>query len=293
MDGLQRYTVSQMRETISYLLPIFDVVRLVDPRDTAVLTLEADGTVSREPYTCFRVWNKDCRCGNCTSIQATLDGCQRTKYEFIQENVFYVVSRPLLLALPEGETPVVMEIVSHVSDQLLLEKEHGKSLAERLAETREMLYQDELTKVYNRRYLNEFNFLHKGMKRVSGELGVIMLDLRQFKRINDTLGHLAGDQLLRNVADVLRARVGSTDSVIRLGGDEFLVMLPGCGEDEVPRTAEELRRAVETVTPADFGYTYTSGFQATQEELDRLVDEADRRMYEEKRRRTARYREYT
>ena len=120
MDGLQRYTVSQMRETISYLLPIFDVVRLVDPRDTAVLTLEADGTVSREPYTCFRVWNKDCRCGNCTSIQATLDGCQRTKYEFIQENVFYVVSRPLLLALPEGETPVVMEIVSHVSDQLLL-----------------------------------------------------------------------------------------------------------------------------------------------------------------------------
>ena len=131
MDGLQRYTVSQMRETISYLLPIFDVVRLVDPRDTAVLTLEADGTVSREPYTCFRVWNKDCRCGNCTSIQAALDGCQRTKYEFIQENVFYVVSRPLLLALPEGETPVVMEIVSHVSDQLLLEKEHGKSLAER------------------------------------------------------------------------------------------------------------------------------------------------------------------
>ena len=147
--------------------------------------------------------------------------------------------------------------------------------------------------MYNRRYLNEFNFLHKGMKRVSGKLGVIMLDLRQFKRINDTLGHLAGDQLLRNVADVLRARVGSTDSVIRLGGDEFLVMLPGCGEDEVPRTAEELRRAVETVTPADFGYTYTSGFQATQEELDRLVDEADRRMYEEKRRRTARYQEYT
>ena len=280
MDGLQRYTVSQMRETISYLQPIFDVVRLMDPRDTAVLTLSGDGTVSREPYTCFRVWNKDCRCKNCTSIQAALDGCQRTKYEFIQENVFYVVSRPLVLVLPEGETSVIMEIVSHVSDQLLLEKEHGKSLAE----TRELLYQDELTKVYNRRYLNEFNFLHKGMKRISSQLGVIMLDLRQFKRINDTLGHLAGDQLLRNVADVLRAHVRNTDSVIRLGGDEFLVMLPGCTEEDVPRMAEELRRAVEAVTPADFGYTYTGRFHATQEELERLLEEADRRMYEEKRR---------
>lgn len=284
MDGLQRYTISQMREMISYLLPIFDVVRLVDPRDTAVLTLSEDGTVSREPYTCFRVWNKECRCENCTSIQAALDGCQRTKYEFIQENAFFVVSRPLVLVLPEGETPVILEIVIRVSDQLLLEKEHGKSLAERLAETRELLYQDELTKVYNRRYLNELNFLYQGMKRISDQLGVIMLDLRQFKRINDTQGHLAGDQLLRNVADALRARVRSTDSVIRLGGDEFLVMLPGCREEDVPRVVEKLRQAVETVTSADFGYTYTSRFHATQEELKRLLEEADCRMYEEKRR---------
>ena len=77
MDGLQRYTVSQMRETISYLLPIFDVVRLVDPRDTAVLTLEADGSLRREPYQCFRVWNKKCRCRNCTSVHSMLGGCRR------------------------------------------------------------------------------------------------------------------------------------------------------------------------------------------------------------------------
>ena len=113
---------------------------------------------------------------------------------------------------------------------------------------------------------------------------LLFLDMNDLKEVNDQYGHKAGDELIIGAAQCLTETFGPEAACFRLGGDEFLVMLPGCGEDEVPRTAEELRRAVETVTPADFGYTYTSGFQATQEELDRLVDEADRRMYEEKRR---------
>ena len=253
MEIQNRYTAAQMRDMLTYLEPIFDVVRLVDPADTAVLRLLKDGTIAREPYSCFRTWNKESRCTNCTSIKAAMDGCQRTKYEFIRENVFYVVSRPLMLELPEGDFPAVMEIVSHVSDQLLLEKENGKSLAERLTEIQEKLYQDELTRVFNRRYLNEFSFLHRGMNQISCQVGIIMLDLRQFKQINDTYGHLEGDRILTDVAAALRGRVRSTDSVIRLGGDEFLVTLTGCGEADVRRMVEELRRGEEASTTADFG----------------------------------------
>ena len=280
------YTAAQMRDMLTYLEPIFDVVRLVDPADTAVLRLLKDDTIAREPYSCFRTWNKESRCTNCTSIKAAMDGCQRTKYEFIRENVFYVVSRPLMLELPEGDFPAVMEIVSHVSDQLLLEKENGKSLAERLTEIQEKLYQDELTRVFNRRYLNEFSFLHRGMNQISCQVGIIMLDLRQFKQINDTYGHLEGDRILTDVAAALRGRVRSTDSVIRLGGDEFLVTLTGCGEADVRRMVEELRRVVEAITPADFGYAYAERFNASPEELEKMLDQADRRMYEEKRRKT-------
>ena len=74
------YTVDTMRETLHCLTPLFDVVRLVDPTDTAVVTLKEDGSLSREPYTCFHVWNRECRCRNCTSMRAAADNCQRTKY---------------------------------------------------------------------------------------------------------------------------------------------------------------------------------------------------------------------
>lgn len=293
MEVQNRYTAAQMRDLLSYLEPIFDVVRLVDPSDTAILRLLEDGTVTREPYSCFHTWNKESRCANCTSIRAAIEGCQQTKYEFIRENVFYVVSRPLMLELPEGDSPVVMEIVSHVSDQLLLEKENGKSLAERLTEIQEKLYQDELTRVFNRRYLNEFSFLHRGMDHVSYQVGIIMLDLRQFKQINDTYGHLEGDRILTDVAAALRGRVRSTDSVIRLGGDEFLVTLTGCGEADVRHMVEELRRVVEAITPADFGYAYAERFNAAPEELEKMLDQADRRMYEEKRRNTGEHMPHT
>lgn len=283
METCDRYTAEQMRQTLACLTPIFDVVRLVDPRDTAVLTLEADGSLRREPYQCFRVRNKKCRCRNCTSVHSMLGGCQRTKYEFIRDDVFYVVSRPLTLLL-EKETPVVLEIVSHVSDQVLLEKEDGKSFAERLDELQEKLYRDDLTRAFNRRYLNEFTFLHRGQNFLPKKLGLIMLDLRQFKQVNDTQGHLAGDRILEEVTRVLTGRVRSQDSVIRLGGDEFVVTLPNCEESVVRRKVEELRAALAPVAGADFGYAYTDVFEASQESLTKLLDEADRRMYEEKRR---------
>ena len=285
MEDKRSYTLDAMREVLCCLTPIFDVVRLVDPADTAVLTLGEDGSLTREPYTCFRVWNRECRCRNCTSLQAIGENCQRTKYEFIRENVFYVVSQPLTLLAGRERLEVVMEIVSHVSNQLLLEpQEDGKSMLERLEEIQEKLYRDDLTRAFNRRYLNEFSFLHRGREQIASRVGLILMDLRQFKAVNDTLGHLAGDQMLSQVADVLQAHVRSQDSVIRFGGDEFLVILTDCGEEVVLRKIEELRAAVTEVVSADFGYAHTDHFKRDQACLSAMLDQADRRMYEEKRR---------
>ena len=179
-------------------------------------------------------------------------------------------SETFLLETPEGDRPAALEVA-------------GGSL-ERL---REMLYLDELTHVFNRRYLDAFGFLDRDAVQDAHPVGLIMLDLRQFKQINDSRGHLAGDQILRDVAEALRAHAQAPNSVIRLGGDEFLVMLPACTEEDVHHKMEELRQAVEAITPADFGCAYDGSFDATRAGLDKLVDTADRRMYGEKRRRTA------
>lgn len=289
MDNQSHCTVSQMRETLACLRAAFDMVRLVDPVEKTVLSLREDGTLERGPYTCFRCCGKDLCCENCTGVRATLWDCQRIKDDFIREHMLYVSSRYLTLELPEGDMPVVIEIISRPSGQPMLGEENGRFLADCLAETRELLYQDELTKAFNRRYFNEFAFLGRGGEHIPCRAGLILVDLNQFKRVNDTLGHLAGDQILRDVAAALKARVRRTDSVIRLGGDEFLVILTDCGETDVCRVMEELRCAVDAISPADFGYSYTEHFEPTADVLERLLDLADQRMYAEKRAKQSKY----
>ena len=276
------YTVDTMRETLRCLTPLFDVVRLVDPTDTAVVTLEEDGSLRREPYTCFHVWNRECRCFNCTSMQAAAGSCQRTKYEFIRENVFYVVSQPLTLFAGGEQLEVVMEIVSHVSNQLLLEpQEDGKNMLERLEEIQEKLYRDDLTRAFNRRYLNEFTFLHRGRDRLSSRIGLILLDLRQFKAVNDTLDHLAGDKMLSQVADVLQAHVRSQDSVIRFGGDEFVVLAQ---DMEYVQVTTGLKTLVERINAAGYFVSVGHSHSCGERSMEELIKTAEMLMYEDKRR---------
>ena len=162
-----------------------------------------------------------------------------------------------------------------------------------LGRLRELLYLDELTGVFNRRYLDEFGFLPREARKNTRPVGLIMLDLRQFKQINDSFGHLAGDRILRDVAGALKAHVEAPASVIRLGGDEFLVVMSACGEEDVRHQVEELRQAVEAIPPADFGYAYDACFDAAPAGLDKLVNTADRRMYGEKRQNARHYMEHT
>ena len=187
-------------------------------------------------------------------------------------------SETFLLETPEGDRAVVLEVAG------------GPGTLGRLGE---MLYLDELTGVFNRRYLDEFRFFARDTASGPRQVGLIMLDLRRFKQINDSLGHLAGDRMLRDVACALMAHAQAPASVIRLGGDEFLVALPACGEEEVRHKVEELRQAVEAITPADFGFAYDARFDATPAGLDMLVDTADRRMYGEKRQNAGNHLEHT
>ena len=83
------------------------------------------------------------------------------------------------------------------------------------------------------------------MSELRGPHSVCYLDVDQFKIVNDTCGHVAGDHLLQRLADVLRGRLRHTDSLARLGGDEFGVLLRGCDADEALRVADSLRHAVE------------------------------------------------
>lgn len=283
-------------ETVKIMLPylqdIFDVARIVDPTDTSIITLDENNHLHKEPYTCFHTWSKVCRCSNCASMDAFLSCCQKSKYEFIENNVFYMISRPVYLDTETRAVKVVLEIVSHVSDQLLLErKENGKSIAELVDETSRKLYQDELTGTFNRRYLNEFRFLQKGQNLLCDKIALLLLDVRKFKEVNDTMGHLVGDHVLIQVAKALRDNIRQQDSLIRLGGDEFVIILTGCNETEIIPKITSLKEEVGKIryhgtnqshVEIDCGYAYTESFKAEKNFLDDMLYIADKWMYKYK-----------
>jgi diguanylate cyclase (GGDEF)-like protein len=124
------------------------------------------------------------------------------------------------------------------------------SMARRSAESRHqglrlLSQQDALTGLGNRRMLHErLTYEIARHRRHSRRFALLALDLDGFKQVNDRFGHLAGDEVLREVARSLQRACRDQDTVVRLGGDEFCVLAPEIGQHQAEQLAERLRRAV-------------------------------------------------
>lgn len=151
---------------------------------------------------------------------------------------------------------------------------------------------DAITNLYNQRYFAER--LHEEFllaKRTGAPLALVMIDLDNFKQINDTYGHLAGDQLLKDIAKEMHNCVREGEILARTGGDEFCLILPGCAPQDSIKTAKRIREAVcksktgftdgaSVSITASIGIANSENVVAKNEqELLRL---ADQKMYEAK-----------
>jgi two-component system, cell cycle response regulator len=126
-------------------------------------------------------------------------------------------------------------------------------LQEQLISTRDALRdlatRDSLTGLWNRAAILDFlaNELARASRQKSS-VGLLLLDVDHFKQVNDTFGHLIGDEVLRRVSQSLRTATRLYDAVGRYGGEEFLIVLPGCDETNAVSHAERLRAAVSRVS---------------------------------------------
>ena len=152
-------------------------------------------------------------------------------------------------------------------------------------------YFDELTQVYNRRAF--FQQCEQKLKRVpetQEPLSIILLDIDYFKSVNDTYGHLMGDQILKHVAQVCQRVLGKDVLFARFGGEEFVLALDGFSAQEGKELADQIRREIESQPLAadDLVISVTASFgvaQATKEQeetLTQLLNRADKALYEAK-----------
>jgi diguanylate cyclase (GGDEF)-like protein len=174
-----------------------------------------------------------------------------------------------------------------VRQLLEIQRRLEAAVKERTRELQEQAIKDGLTGLFNRRAF--FDILAREFARVerqSVSLAFIMADLDQFKKINDTYGHLAGDAVLQDCARRITASVRPYDSVGRYGGEELVILMPECGLEEAVKRAEQVRSAIAQrpiATPAGtISVTCSFGVSATTSQLtnlEELVELADRALY--------------
>ena len=146
---------------------------------------------------------------------------------------------------------------------------------------------DPLTSCLNRRsFLTQFDKLWSSCQHSDRALACVMLDIDNFKKVNDTRGHTTGDQVLQQVAGVLLSLTRDRDVVCRYGGEEFCVLLPDCELDNAVTVAQKFRQGVEMCKPVGVLVTISLGVSALalgSKEPSELLEQADAALYAAKR----------
>jgi diguanylate cyclase (GGDEF)-like protein/PAS domain S-box-containing protein len=196
------------------------------------------------------------------------------------------------LELP-GET-VLLAIIRDITERKKVQRERERLIAELTAARESLQFQashDKLSGLWNRSAILET--LGKELARSvrSGKpVGLVLADIDCFKQVNDEYGHLAGDAVLREVSEKLEASIRPYDYVGRYGGDEFVIVLPGCGPEEAHHMAERIRELFNDNTlrtsEGDFRITMSLGVIAAQGvsagSVDALIRSVDEALYRAK-----------
>lgn len=221
-----KMSFAQARTMVEELKKVFDVVRFVDVETNKIISIDEKNNIHTSPYSCYSLWERTGKCQNCTSHKAKASKSSTTKFEYVNNEFYYVISEYMEV---DGN-PYVLELVSKIKENFEVALYGKTNMSQSIEDLQKKLYTDELTGVYNRRYLEDRMYRDKNI------CAVAMVDLDYFKNVNDKYGHFVGDVILSETSKVMLESVRSKDMVIRYGGDEFIIMF-----SEISRSIVEMR----------------------------------------------------
>lgn len=270
-------TKQESEEMIEQLKKVFEVVRLLDEDTLETGNLKDESNAERFHCKCYDFWKKGTQCKNCTSREALKNKSELLKLEYLNSNIYQVISKYIEI---DGK-PYVMEMINAMKSDALMDEDGRTELIKQLSGYNRELYTDALTGIYNRRYYEE------RIKNSDMAAGVAMIDLDDFKIYNDTFGHDAGDLALTTVVGIIKANIRRTDMLIRMGGDEFLLVMPEITEQIFADKLKQIQEKIHSTKVPGYSQLRLSVsiggvISGTGNTVETSIHRADQFMYQAK-----------
>ena len=193
------------------------------------------------------------------------------------------------------KSPILKEIdkIKHINLSLKSELDVARASLEKqksiIGKIKEQAVKDTLTDLYSRKYMNESLKIHLyNFKRYKRVFSILMIDLDDFKMVNDTYGHVAGDIVLANFARILKKSMRKSDICIRYGGDEFIVILAETDEKQAIAVADKIKESVSSVkfkfNDKEFKISISTGVTGVKNDdtIESILERVDKALYEDK-----------
>ena len=264
---------------IERLRKLFTDARIID-RETVKELCSGEIKTGAEKNDGDDFWRDHRECADCVCCRAYADHGKHTKLEFSGDGIYQVTAQYIEV---DGEG-AVLEIINRLDGDVdgILDREE---IISRIADHRDEIYRDIMTGAYNRRYYEE------RLRRFPLTAGVAMVDIDDFKVYNDVYGHDTGDAVLSAVGAALLSGIRKTDSLIRYGGDEFLLIMPGIPENIFARELRRICREVSLISVPEYENIRVTvsigGVVCHDEPVEYAVSRADSLMYRAKNRKNA------
>ena len=220
-------------------------------------------------------------------VSLSLPALMSDPYSFFQFHLEQAVRGLVGLVLLFNTYTIYQQVlIRRLRSQLAGQIEMMAGLRLRANEYHKLAMIDPLTGLYNRRFAEQRLQAEVDRSRRYGHpITVLLIDLNDFKQINDKHGHVAGDLVLKEFAERLARSIRVSDLAVRMGGDEFMVLLPECPSDQVPGLVSRIGKVEVDYRGARIPVTFSSGFAGFEagESPEQLLDRADQILYAAKR----------